>query len=85
MRGEKVRGGDETQNLIRFVSYNIRNGRNGGLESVLRVMDKSNLDLGILQETKLTDGVYTCRSAGYSVVDTDAPRQHHGRVMMLYQ
>ena len=64
MRGEKVRGGDETQNLIRFVSYNIRNGRNGGLESVLRVMDKSNLDLGILQETKLTDGVYTCRSSG---------------------
>ena len=48
----------------RFGTYNIRNGRNGGLEAALRVMSQANMDLGILQETKLTDGLYTRGSAG---------------------
>ena len=58
---------------IRFGTYNIRNGRNGGLESALQGMAQANIDLGILQETKCTDGIYTCELAGYSVVATDAP------------
>ena len=37
---------------IRFGTYNICNSRNGGLESVLRVMSQANMDLGIFQETK---------------------------------
>ena len=37
---------------IRFGTYNIRNGRNGGLESALRGMSQANMDLGIFQETK---------------------------------
>ena len=49
--------------LIRFYTYNIRNGRKGGLEAALRGMYQANMDLGILQETKLTDGIYTLRSA----------------------
>ena len=49
---------------IRFGTYNIRNGRNGGLEAALRGMSQANMDLGILQETKLTDGIYTLGSAG---------------------
>ena len=44
---------------IRFVTYNIRNGRKGGLEMALRGVSQANMDLGILQETKLTDGIYT--------------------------
>ena len=35
-------------------------------------MAQVNLDLGVLHETKLTDGVYTYRSAIYSSVGTDA-------------
>ena len=58
---------------IRFGTYNIRNGRKGGLEMALREMSQANMDLGILQETKLTDGIYTRGSAGYSVIATDAP------------
>ena len=58
---------------IRFGTYNIRNGCNGGLEAALREMSQANMDLGILQETKLTDRIYTRRLAGYSVVATDAP------------
>ena len=61
---------------IRFSTNNIRNGRNGVLESAIREMSQANIDLGILQETKYTDGIYTCESAGYRVVATDAPSQH---------
>ena len=44
---------------IKFGTYNIRNIRNGGLESALRGMSQANMELGIFQETKLKNGVYT--------------------------
>ena len=69
---------------IRFGTYNIRNCQKGGLEAALRGMSQANMDLGILQETKLTDGIYTRRSAGYSVIATDAPSRHHGGVTLFY-
>ena len=70
---------------IKFGTYNIRNGRNGGLEAALRVMAQANMDLGVLQETKCTDGVYTRASAGYRVVTTDAPSRHRGGIAMFYR
>ena len=63
---------------IRFGTYNIRNRRKGGLEAALRGMSQANMDLVILQETKLTDEIYTRGSAGYSVIATDAPSRHRG-------
>ena len=42
---------------IRFGTYNIRNGHNGGLGSALREMSQTNIDLVIFQETKVTDGI----------------------------
>ena len=41
--------------------------------------------LGIFQETKVTDGIYTNRSAGYSVVTTNAPSRHCGGVAVFYR
>ena len=70
---------------IIFGTYNIINGRNSGLEAELRGMSQANMDLGILQETKLTDGIYTRGSAGYSVVATDAPSRHRGGVAIFYR
>ena len=70
---------------IRFGTYNIRNGQNGGLESELRGMSQANVDLGIFQETKCTDGIYTRESAGYRVVATDAPSRHRGGVALFYR
>ena len=70
---------------IKFGTYNIRNGRNGGLEAVLRVMAQANIDLGVFQETKCTDGVYTRASAGYRVVVTDALSRHRGGVALFYK
>ena len=37
---------------VRFGSYNIRNGQNGGPESALRELSQVNVDLGVFQETK---------------------------------
>ena len=70
--------GDSTKEEvpIRFGTYNIRDGRNRGLDSALRVMSQPNMDLGIFQEKKCTDGIYTRESAGYRVVATDAPSRH---------
>ena len=79
------RGSTEEEVPIKFVTYNIRNGRNGGLEASLRGMEQANLDMGILQETKITDGVYTRASAGYRIVATDAPSRHSGGIAMFYR
>ena len=70
---------------IRLGTYNIRNRRNIGLEAALRGVSQSNMDLGILRETKLTDGIYTFGSAGYSVVTTDAPSRHRGGVTIFHR
>ena len=70
---------------IRFGTYNICNSRNRGLESALREMYQSNMDLGIFQETKVTNGVYTRGSYIYSVISTDAPSHHRGGVAVFYR
>ena len=70
---------------IIFGSYNIRIGRNGGLESALWGMSQANMDLGILQETKCTYVIYTCELARYRVIATDAPSRHRGGVALLYR
>ena len=76
-------GSTRGRKSIRFFTYNICNGLNGGLDLALRGMSQSDKDLGIFQEIKLTDGVYTCGSSGYSVVTMDAPRQQHRRVAVF--
>ena len=70
---------------IQFGTYNIRNGRNGVLESALRGVSQSNLDPGIFRYTKLTGGFYTRGSDGYSIVYMDTPIRHRGRVAVLYR
>ena len=51
----------------------------------LRGMSQANMDLGIFQETKGMDGIYTCGSSGYSVVATDAPSRHRGGVAVFHR
>ena len=45
----RTRGSTKEEVLIKFGTYNIRNGRNGGLESALRGMAQANIDLGVFQ------------------------------------
>ena len=61
---KRTRGSTKEEVPIRFGTYNIRNGRSGGLESALWGMAQANIDLGVFQETKCTDGIYTGKSAG---------------------
>ena len=70
---------------IRLGTYNIHNGQKGELEMALRGMSQANMDLGILQETKLTDGIYTRGSASYSVIETDALSPHRGGITLFYR
>ena len=43
---------------IRIVTLNIQSGWAGGLETALRVLRKGNIGIGVLQGTKLTEGIY---------------------------
>lgn len=70
---------------ITIATYNICSGRKGRLELALRAAAQMNLDLGILTETKLTDGIYTRNSSGYQVVATDAPSKHQGGIALFYR
>ena len=42
------------------------------------------MNLGIFQEKKITNGIYTCSLEGYSVFAMDAPRRHPVGVAILY-
>ena len=61
----------------RFGLCNVSNGRNSSLESALRGISKSNVDLGVFQKTKFTKGINTRESAGYHVVVSKEPIKHN--------
>ena len=48
-------------------------------------MGQANVDDGVFQERKLTDGIYTQGLDGYKVIVTPAPIQHRGGVALFYQ
>ena len=48
------------------------------------MVSQANMDLGFFQEAKVTDGIYTHESAGYSVVATDVPSRHHSGVTVFH-
>ena len=48
-------------------------------------MAQANTNLGIFQETKCTDRIYTRELDGYSVVATDSPSRHRGGVAVFYR
>ena len=70
---------------IRVVTYNICNGRNGGLGSALKGISQANMDLGVFQETNLIEGIYTRGLPGYSIVAIDAPNRHRGGVAVFHR
>ena len=51
----------------------------------LRGVGKSNVDVGVFQETKLKDGIYTMISDRYKVFATPAPIRHWGGVVLFYR
>ena len=67
---------------FKLATWNIRSGRNGGLESALRALDALEVDIALLTETKLTKGIYTRWSSSYSVIATDAKSAYQGGVAL---
>ena len=47
-------------------------------------MGQVNVDVVVLQETKLIEGIYTQKSDGYKVVATPAPSRHQGGIALFY-
>ena len=70
---------------VSFASFNIQSGRNGGLEGALRAMDQMGVDIGFLLETKLTGGIYTCYSSGYSVLNSSATSVRQGGIALFWR
>ncbi len=68
-----------------MASYNIRSGRNGGLESALQAMKLMGVNFGILLEMKLTKGVYTRWSSSYHVQATHAPSAWQGGISLFWR
>jgi len=66
-------------------TYNVRCGRNAGLESALRAMAATEVDLGIFTETKITDSVYTRYSSGYNVTATNAVSASQGGIALFWR
>ena len=83
-KGQAIEIGGRGRTPIRFGNYNIRDGQNGGLESALREMGQSKVDVGVFQEIKLTYGIYARGSAGYNIVATLVPRRHRNGVALFY-
>ena len=68
-QGLKVLG---EESVIRIMSLNIRSVWAEGLDAALRALQQGNIGVVILQETNLTDMIYTRYSAGYVVWVTEA-------------
>ena len=72
-----------TEKLIRFGTFNIRNGQNGGLELALFYMEQGQVDCGAFQETNPTKVVYAQESGGFLVVAMEAPSAHRDGVRIF--
>ena len=48
-------------------------------------MAQANVELGLLQENKITDGVYAGNSSRFHIVAPDALSRHHGVVALFYK
>ena len=70
---------------IKICTFNIMHRGNAHLEATMRTMRHTNMDLGILTETKLVEDFYTTRCEGYDIVSTKAKSKHQGGVILFYQ
>ena len=63
---------------ILIAKLNIRSGRLVGLEAALSALQQGNANIGVLQETKLTQGIHTWHVLGYDVWATEVKIRHWG-------
>jgi exonuclease III len=76
------------QRTIQIVTYTIRNGRQGGLESAVRTLKWMNVDIALMQETKINnESCYTRESFGYKIQATKAKAKSkfQGGIALIYR
>ena len=59
-------------------------GQAGGLETALQVLQKGNVEMGFLKETKLAQGIHTQNGAGYNVWAMEAESLRQGVVTVVW-
>ena len=69
---------------ISMASYNIRDGRNGGLQLAARALDRSMGDITVVQEVKIKDAKYATRKwEGYELLTASVGTANCGGVALL--
>jgi hypothetical protein len=70
---------------VALASFNIRSGRNGGIEAALRAMDQLGVDIGFLLERRLTGGIYTWHLLGYDVLALNTTLSSSGGIALFWR
>ena len=70
---------------ILYGSYNIINGQNRELYSLLRGMSQENFNLETFQGKKFMGGIYVTDLSGYRVTATEASSRHIGSIVVFYR
>ena len=55
------------------------------LEAALRALQQGNVNIGVLQEKKLTQGIHTQHGAGYDVWETEEKSQSWGDIAVAFR
>ena len=71
-------------NDIRLAKLNIRLGREEGLEAALRALKEGNVDMGVLHDKNLTDGIHARQVEGYTVCLTAAEIRYQVGLLLVW-
>jgi hypothetical protein len=71
--------------FITLATFNVRSGRNGGLESALQAMAATGVDCGVFTETKIRDNIYTRYSSRYNVFASNAVSVRQGGIALFWK
>ena len=82
----EVRQRRRTSGTISVASYNVRDGRRGGLYSAVRALRRGRVDVAILQETKIAKAKFAPRSyKGYTTRVAPSSGKNCGGVGLVYK
>ena len=82
----EVRQRRRTRGTISVASYNVRDGRRGGLYSAVRALRRGRVDVAILQETKIAKAKFAPRThEGYTIRVAPSSGKNCGGVGLVYK
>ena len=83
---KEVRQRRRASGTISIASYNVRDGRRGGLHSAVRSLKRGRVDVAFLQETKIAKAKFAARAyRGYTIRVTPASGKNCGGVGLVYR